>query len=400
MRDVVIVGAARTPIGSFLGALAASRRPSSAPSPSRRRSSAPASPAGDVSEVHHGLRAAGRRRPGAGAPGRARRRAARQAVAVHDRQQGLRLGPQGGRCSARRRSRPASATSSSPAAWSRCRTCPTCCRKAREGYRMGHAQVIDGMVHDGLWDPYNNYHMGDCAELCAKEKDITRAAQDEFAAESLPPRARAQKEGQLQGRDRRRSRSPQSKGAAQASSTTTRSPGAATSRSSPRCAPAFQKDGTVTAGNASSINDGAAALVLMSARGAPQRAAASRSRASSRPASHAQAPEWFTTAPAGAIEQRAQDARARRRTTSTSARSTRRSRSSRSRTTSCSASTRAGQRLRRRGRARPPDRRLGRAHPGHAAVTRWRRRGARARRARRCASAAARASRCSVGAQS
>ena len=55
--------------------------------------------------------------------------------------------------------------------------------KARDGYRLGHAQVIDSMINDGLWDAYKNVHMGDCAELCAKEKGITRADQDAFAAE-------------------------------------------------------------------------------------------------------------------------------------------------------------------------------------------------------------------------
>ena len=138
--------------------------------------------------------------------------------------------------------------------------------------------------------------MGNCAELCAKEKEITRAAQDEFAAETYRRALRAQPKGQVQGeiapvevaaRRARRSSSP-----------TTRSRAAATSRSWARCAPAFQKDGTVTAGNASSINDGAAALVLTGADDARRRAAASRSRASSRTADHAQAPEWFTTAPA------------------------------------------------------------------------------------------------------
>src|ERR1051326_3432063 len=71
--------------------------------------------------------------------------------------------------------------------------------KAREGYRLGHGQVIDSMINDGLWDAYKNIHMGDCAELCAKEKGITRADQDAFAAESYRRARRARAEGKLRG---------------------------------------------------------------------------------------------------------------------------------------------------------------------------------------------------------
>ena len=69
--------------------------------------------------------------------------------------------------------------------------------KAREGYRLGHGQVIDSMIKDGLWDAYKDVHMGDCAELCAKEKAITRADQDAFAAESYRRAQRAQAEGKF-----------------------------------------------------------------------------------------------------------------------------------------------------------------------------------------------------------
>ena len=75
---------------------------------------------------------------------------------------------------------------------------------ARTGFRMGHQQMIDGMIHDGLWDPYNNQHMGNCAELCAREKSFTRQAQDEYAAESFPPRAGGAKGGQVRRGDRAR----------------------------------------------------------------------------------------------------------------------------------------------------------------------------------------------------
>src|SRR5438045_7760747 len=71
--------------------------------------------------------------------------------------------------------------------------------KAREGYRLGHAQVIDSMINDGLWEAYKGVHMGDCAELCAKEKGVTRADQDAFAAESYRRALRAQAEGKFKG---------------------------------------------------------------------------------------------------------------------------------------------------------------------------------------------------------
>ena len=102
--------------------------------------------------------------------------------------------------------------------------------KAREGMRLGHAQVIDSMINDGLWDAYKNIHMGDCAELCAKEKGITRADQDAFAAESYRRALRASAEGKFRGeivagRDRA------AQGRAARRQPTTRSPGAATSTS-------------------------------------------------------------------------------------------------------------------------------------------------------------------------
>jgi acetyl-CoA C-acetyltransferase len=171
--------------------------------------------------------------------------------------------------------------------------------KAREGLRLGHAQVIDSMIQDGLWDVYSNVHMGDCAELCAREKKISREEQDAYAAESYRRALRAQADGKL---------APeivpvevaQRKGP----------PKVVSSDEEPRrgdpeklaaLRPAFQKDGTVTAGNASSINDGGAALVLAAAGVAADRRLSPLARIAGA-ATFAQAPEWFTTAPAGAIE--------------------------------------------------------------------------------------------------
>ena len=171
--------------------------------------------------------------------------------------------------------------------------------KAREGYRLGHAQVIDSLIHDGLWDAYGNVHMGDCAELCAKEKGITRADQDAFAVESYKRALRAQAEGKFRA-EIVPVEIAQKKGAPKIVADD-EEPGRGDIEKLAGLRPAFQKDGTITAGNASSINDGAAALVLAAADVAKARGWKPVARVVGS-AGHAQAPEWFTTAPAGAIE--------------------------------------------------------------------------------------------------
>jgi acetyl-CoA C-acetyltransferase len=171
--------------------------------------------------------------------------------------------------------------------------------KAREGYRLGHAQVIDSMIHDGLWDAYGNVHMGDCAELCAKEKGITRADQDAFAIESYRRALRAIADGKFKA-EIVPVEIPQKKGPPKVVAED-EEPGRGDVEKLPGLRPAFQKEGTVTAGNASSINDGAAALVLAAADVAEARGWKPLARIVGS-AGHAQAPEWFTTAPAGAIE--------------------------------------------------------------------------------------------------
>ncbi len=171
--------------------------------------------------------------------------------------------------------------------------------KAREGYRLGHGQVIDSLIHDGLWDAYGNVHMGDCAELCAKEKGITRADQDAFAVESYKRALRAQAEGKFKS-EIVPVEIAQKKGPPKVVADD-EEPGRGDIEKIPGLRPAFQKEGTVTAGNASSINDGAAALVLAAAEVAAARGCNPLARIVGS-AGHAQAPEWFTTAPAGAIE--------------------------------------------------------------------------------------------------
>ncbi len=168
----------------------------------------------------------------------------------------------------------------------------------RGGARMGNVEMKDLMIHDGLWDPYDNVHMGNCGEICAKEKGISRAAQDEYAVESTNRAIRAQKEGAFKNEIVPVS-VPQKKGDPLVVSED-EGPRAAKPEKIPTLKPAFQKDGTVTAGNASSINDGAAALVLMSA----DRAKAEGKTVLAKIGGWAQAarkPVEFTIAPADAI---------------------------------------------------------------------------------------------------
>lgn len=170
--------------------------------------------------------------------------------------------------------------------------------KARGGFRMGHGEILDSMILDGLWDPYGNFHMGNAGETCAREYKFDRASQDAFAQESY-----------------RRARAAQEKGLFKAEIAgvkvggrggdqlidTDEEPGRANLDKMATLKPAFAKDGTITAANASKINDGAAALVLASGEAVKQQGLKPIARVVSY-GNHAQAPEWFTTAPVGAIK--------------------------------------------------------------------------------------------------
>ena len=170
--------------------------------------------------------------------------------------------------------------------------------KARGGYRMGHGELIDSMLKDGLWDGYHNRHMGTCGDACAERCRISRQQQDDFAVASYQRAQAAQRDGrfgqeivpvEIAGRkgttvvelDEEPQRFDESKLRA--------------------LKPAFSPQGSVTAGNASSINDGAAAVMVLSEEKAaelgvqPQAAMAGY-------ASFAQEPEWFTLAPIGAMQ--------------------------------------------------------------------------------------------------
>ena len=169
--------------------------------------------------------------------------------------------------------------------------------RARTGYRMGHGQLVDAMIRDGLWDVYNDYHMGNAAELCAKECAIPRAAQDEFAVTSYRRAQAAWEQGRFAEEI-----VPVSVKAKQGDELVTKDeePFKTNFDKIPALKPAFQKDGTVTAANASKINDGAAALVVMSAGRAEQLGVRPIARIVDF-ASSAKKPEWFTTAPADVI---------------------------------------------------------------------------------------------------
>ncbi len=170
--------------------------------------------------------------------------------------------------------------------------------KARDGYRMGNGQIIDGMVHDGLWDPYSNIHMGQCAELCAKDRNYTREAQDELAKESYT-RAQAAWEAGHFAAEVVPVPVPQRKGDP-VMVTMDEEPGRANFDKMSKLRPAFEKDGTITAANASKINDGAGAALIMSREKAAELGIKPLVRIVAQ-ASAAQAPEWFTTSPSIAI---------------------------------------------------------------------------------------------------
>lgn len=175
---------------------------------------------------------------------------------------------------------------------------PHLLENSRNGYRMGSVNMIDSMIKDGLWDPYNNFHMGNAAEICSREFSFTREAQDQFAIDSYKKAQKAIADGKfkneitpvvIEGK----------KGPVTVD--TDEEPGKAMFDKMPGLKPAFEKDGTITAANASKINDGAAALVLMSETEAKKRGLKPLATIVSY-ATFAHDPKYFTTAPVGAIK--------------------------------------------------------------------------------------------------
>ena len=170
---------------------------------------------------------------------------------------------------------------------------------ARGGFRMGNSKIVDLMIHDGLWDPYGDKHMGSCAELCVTKYKFTREEQDAFTLESYRRAQDATRSGkfkkeiavvEIEGK----------KGKTVVADD--EEPFAAPLEKMATLKPAFQKDGgTVTAANSSKINDGASALIVTSAEYAQKIGVKPVARIISQ-GSVALEPEWFTTAPGGAIK--------------------------------------------------------------------------------------------------
>lgn len=169
---------------------------------------------------------------------------------------------------------------------------------SRAGYRMGHTQLLDSMICDGLWDPYNNFHMGQAAELCANEYQFSRQAQDEFAMESYKRAQMAQSAGLFKNEI-----TPVEIKTRKKTLTIDKDeePDKVQFDKISSLRPAFDKDGTITAANASKINDGAAASVIASSERVKELNLKPMAKIIGY-STFAQDPKWFTTAPVGAIK--------------------------------------------------------------------------------------------------
>jgi acetyl-CoA C-acetyltransferase len=176
--------------------------------------------------------------------------------------------------------------------------------EARAGVRLGHGKLIDAMIHDGLWDIYNDFHMGMTGELVAEKHDVTRAAQDEFAAESHRRAAEATAAGRFDA-EKFAVSIPSKKGPPTSFTTDETIREGLTAASIAGLKPAFKKDGTVTAANASAINDGASALVVMSAEKASALGVDPVARITGY-ATGGLSPEWVMMAPEVSIRKLAQ----------------------------------------------------------------------------------------------
>jgi acetyl-CoA C-acetyltransferase len=173
--------------------------------------------------------------------------------------------------------------------------------QARKGYRLGNAQVIDSMVNDGLWDIFNDYHMGTTGENVAEKYGITREEQDQYALNSHRKALAATKEGWLRSQIVPVELPSKKKGAAPVIFDKDESPREDTTIEALRALkPAFKKDGTVTAGNAPGVNDGAAAVVVTSAKRAKELGAPPLVRIVAQSTSGVD-PEWVMMAPVGAV---------------------------------------------------------------------------------------------------
>ncbi|MED5463403.1 MAG: acetyl-CoA C-acetyltransferase [Myxococcota bacterium] len=292
MTDVVILGAKRTPVGSFLGSLASVAAPRLGAAAIEAVLSQSGVAADQVEQVLFGnvLQAGLGQAPARQAAIYGGLPASVGAVTLHK------------VCGSGLRAVMDGANAIKAGEWSvviaggmeSMSNSPHILPNSRGGYRMGNVQAVDTMVHDGLWDPYGDKHMGSCAELCATRYGFTREEQDAFALTSYT-RARASVEGGLFKDEIAPVNVPQRRGDPIVVDTD-EEPFKAPLEKMPTLRPAFDKAGTITAANASKINDGAAALLLASKEQAADSGWTPLGRIVSY-ASHAQEPEWFTTAP-------------------------------------------------------------------------------------------------------
>jgi len=296
MDDIVVLSAARTPVGSFQGALAALSAPklgSAAISAAVERAQITPDAVervlmGNVLQAGEGQAPARQAALGAGIPQSA------GAVTVHkvcgSGMQAIMSAANDIRCGDYSLAVAGGMESMSNA--------PYLLDGARAGLRLGDAKLIDSMIHDGLWDPYKDLHMGSCAELCARHYGFNRQEQDAYALESYR-RARSAADSGILLDEIVAVAVPQRRGEPRLVDRD-EEPFASPLEKMASLRPAFEENGSVTAANASSINDGAAALVVCSADRARQLGRRPLAKLVAQ-ASVAQAPEWFTTAPILAI---------------------------------------------------------------------------------------------------
>lgn len=289
--DIVILGAARTPIGSFRGALAAVPAPRLGAAAIAGAIDRARVPADAVTDVLMGcvLQAGQGQAPARQAAIHAGLPASVRSSTIHkvcgSGLQAVLFGVQALQLDMARVVVAGGMESMSNA--------PYLLPGARDGLRLGHAQLVDSLVDDGLWDPYNDLHMGSCAERCASKYGFTREDQDAYAVASFERANAAQQSGRFDA-EIVPVQVPGRKGTTEV--TRDEGPSRVDYAKVPTLRPAFEKDGTITAANASSINDGAAALVLATAATAAEGGwspvAAIRGFGA-----FAQDPLWFTTAP-------------------------------------------------------------------------------------------------------
>ncbi len=182
---------------------------------------------------------------------------------------------------------------------------PHLLENSRAGYRMGHISATDSMIKDGLWDPYNNFHMGEAAELCVREHRFTREEQDQFAKESYELAIQAQKNGWFTGEIAPVEIPAKDKAILVSQD---EEPGKVKFDKIPTLRPAFQKDGTITAANASKINDGASCVVLASEKAVLAKNLKPLAKILTH-STYAHDPKWFTTAPITAIKKACEQAK-------------------------------------------------------------------------------------------